>query len=123
MIVNKSWQRNKVKVHRQDLLDQLNWPNVAQLISNSTLNLTKKAINKQSSHQLNNTFKVIKPTHPRQITTNRIIHNGKVSRKDNVFSENATKIYNDLPIGLKDPLLTTQQFKVKIKRHCQTKDD
>ena len=42
LVSNKSWQRNKVKCHRQDLLEQLNWPNVTQLINNSILNMTKR---------------------------------------------------------------------------------
>ena len=122
MIVNKSWQRNKIKEHRQVLLDQLNWPNVAQLIKNTTLNITKKAINKQSSDQLNNTFKVKKPNHPRQTTSIRLSHDGKLTRKANVYSAYAIKYYNELPHQLKDPDLTTGQFKTKIKTYCRTQN-
>ena len=37
-IVGKAWQRNKNKQHRQELLDELNWPNVTQIIYSALLN-------------------------------------------------------------------------------------
>ena len=122
MITNKSWQRNKSKVHRQVLFDQLNWPNVTQIINNATLNITKKAINQKSSNQLNRTFQVTKPNNPRQTTAPRLSHKGKITRKSNVFSAYAVKFYNELPTHLKDPDLTTGQFKTKIKTHCRTQN-
>ena len=50
LIDGKGWNRKTSKSHRQDLLNDLKWPNVNQIITTSILNLTKMAIEKKSSN-------------------------------------------------------------------------
>ena len=40
VIKGRAWHRPKTKQHRQQLLDEMNWPNVEQIIKSSTANLT-----------------------------------------------------------------------------------
>ena len=122
MVKGKAWQRTRTKQHRQQLFDELNWPNTVQIIYTATANLTKAALDKNSSEALNNMFKVTKSTLPRKATTIRIDHRGKHSKANSVFSVNATSIYNNLPNEIKDPSLTAKQFKSKLKILSRTKN-
>ena len=119
-VEGKNWNRKATKTHRQVLLDNLNWPNVEQMITSATLNITKKALNKESSTKLNETFSYIKPRNPRATTSTRITHKGNHARKENIFSTQAVKLFNDLPPILKDPTITSKKFKVKLKKHTRT---
>ena len=120
IITSKGWKKEKITTHRQDLLDQLNWPNVGQLIHTSTLNTTKRALDKTSSSQLNNMFTLRKPKHPRDTTAPRISHKGNLNRKEDPFSARAVEFYNELPPNLRDPNSTRVQFKSQIKKYSRT---
>ena len=65
LVKNNSWQRTKKKQHRQELLNELNWPNTSQIIYSASLNLAKKAVTNSSSASLNKVFKVSKPNKAR----------------------------------------------------------
>ena len=110
-IVGKAWQRNKNKQHRQELLDELNWPNVTQIICSASLNLAKKAATNCSSAGLNNIFKVTKSRNPRLKPTLRLDHKGKSTEASNIFSVSALQLFNNLPAELKHPLLTVPSSK------------
>ena len=94
-------QRFKKKMHRQDTLDDLNWPNVRQLIYSATLNLAKSAIEAKSSEGLNNLFVVKHTKNPRKGPNMRLKHRGKITQANDTFSVNATEIFNKLPMELK----------------------
>ena len=115
VIKNKAWARTKHKQHRQELLDELKWPNTQQIINSATLNLAKKATTASSSEGLNNLFKVSKATHTRKLPVIRIDHRGKVTSTNNIFSVNAPKLFNNLPAELKDPNMSNTKFKRQLK--------
>ena len=115
IIKNESWKRTKKKKHRQELLDELNWPNTQQIINAATNNLTKRAISAKSSAGLNDLFKKTTALHARKHQIIRIQHKGKATCTTNIFSTNAPQLFNSLPAGLKHPQLTTNQFKTKLK--------
>ena len=52
-IIIRKWKKKEDGLHRQEILDSVKWPNVQQLITASTLNLTKQAISGQSSCGMN----------------------------------------------------------------------
>ena len=56
VVNNKAWKRQKKKSHRQELLNQLNWPNTKQIIHMATANITKKAIMGKSSVGMDKMF-------------------------------------------------------------------
>ena len=97
LIDGKGWNRKTSKSHRQDLLNDLKWPNVNQIVTTSILNLTKLAIEKKSSNGLNEMFKNKHPKNPRKTKASRLYHNGPINRKKITFSGNATELYNALP--------------------------
>ena len=120
IVKSKAWQRSKVKQHRQDLLDELGWPNTEQIIHMATLNLTKKAISQKSSHDLNLMFQKSKQRSDRLAMSTRIDHKGKATRKTNIFSVKASDMYNKLPQELRANSLTDKQFKDKLKVYTKT---
>ena len=107
------------RTHRQQMFNQLNWPNVTQLIYASTLNLAKRGIEKKSSEGINNLFKVTTPRQHRALPTMRLHHRGPLTRQPNVFSSHAEELFNELPDFLKNPALTINQFKRHIKIHTR----
>ena len=120
IITSKGWKKEYPLMHRQELLDQLNWPNVGQLVHNATLNTTKRALEQSSSCQLNNMFTVKKPSHPRDTTAPRIAHKGAKNRKEDTFSAKAVKYYNELPPNLRDLDSNKTQFKTLMKKHSRS---
>ena len=116
IVTNKAWQRTKVKTHRQQTLNLLNWPNITQIVTSATLNLTKKATAKKSSTGMNNMFTNIRPKSQRGNPTFRIKHEGKANKSNNTFSVNATTLFNNLNTEMRNPLLTTDSFKSKLKK-------
>ena len=122
VVKGKSWQRAKKKQHRQELLDELNWPNTNQIIYSASMNLAKKACTANSSAGLNQLFKVTKSQKARTGPTLRIDHKGKSNNSSNIFSVNAPLLFNNLPTELKHPLLTVNQFKTKLKRVTRSRN-
>ena len=104
------WFRGK-RIHRQEALDKLDWPNVEQIAQMALLNLVKKAISGQSSEALKNMFKISVPRHPRGISAISLNHKGPVNRKTTNFSAHAVLKFNQLPPELRDPKMTCKGFK------------
>ena len=88
----------------------------------ATVNLTKKAMEKNSSDQLNKMFTITKPIHPRNGKSLRIDHKGGLKKSQNMFSVIATNTFNSLPQNLKDPDLTNQKFKLELKKFSMTQN-
>ena len=66
IVVNEKPKRGtRKKRHRQDAMDKLGWSNVKQIVEKTTLNLTKKAIEGESSKGLNELFEKRVPKHQR----------------------------------------------------------
>ena len=59
MVTGIKWSKGN-KLHRQQILDKINWPNVEQIAQAATLNLVKKALCNTTSKALKNMF-IIKP--------------------------------------------------------------
>ena len=116
-ILSRKWKRKGDDSHRQQILDQMKWPNVEQLITSATLNLTKQAISGDSSSGMNHLIKVKKPPKGNRNQGLRLEHRGKSNRGETTFSVNAVNKFNNLPDQLRDPDLTTKQFKVKLKTY------
>ena len=87
--------------HRQELLDSVNWPNVNQIIQNTTLNLTKNAITGNSSSGFNSLFSIKIPHDKLRNKGIRINHGGPNNRTNLNFSANATLAFNKLPAELR----------------------
>ena len=121
LIEGKGWCRKSTKGHRQTLLNNLNWPNVKQIISSSILNLTKKAIMNESSRGINNLFQINHPLNPRKTKKSRITHKGSIKRDIHTLSGNATQMYNALPERLKSKDLSASQFKRQLKGFMRNK--
>ena len=116
-ILTKNWNRKGDGIHRQHILDQVQWPNVNQLIASATLNLTKNAISGKSSTGMNSLFKVTRPPEANRNQCLRIDHKGKATRTTLSFSANATQMFNQLPAQLRASTLTTKKFKTQVKEH------
>ena len=112
-----SWGFKRNRTHRQDILQELGWKNIKQLIASANLNLLKNSMENKTSESLHNLFKVTQPIHPRGITTNRVDHTGSVTRNKHNFEVQATKEFNNLPDNLRSPLLNTKQFKCLLTDH------
>ena len=119
-INSKSWQREKIKTHRQTLLTTINWPNTKQIIESATLNIMKKAINGKSSSDLNNAFTLSQPPNQRTGPAIRVNHRGKINKANNTFSVQASMLFNKLPTELRSPILSTVKFKKQLKAHILT---
>ena len=89
-------QRGK-KIHRQELFQKLGWPNTNQIVTSSMLNLTKKAIDQSSAHNINQLFNTAKPNNPRQGKGTRISHKSKIGLKGKTCATLAPLMYNQLP--------------------------
>ena len=119
-VITGIWKKKDDGIHRQELLDLMNWPNVMQLTTTATLNLTKAAINGEASSGLNSLFKIARPPEGNRNSGLRISHRGKASRNTTTFSANATTVFNNLSAQLRAPELTTRQFKHKVKGHIKS---
>ena len=106
--------KNAIKLSRQDMLNKLGWPNVLQLRNTAILNLTHNAISNNSSAGMNKMFKVTLPSHPRSGTSQYINHSGPIDRSSSTFSSLSTSLYNNLPVELKIPMISTKTFKTKV---------
>ena len=122
LIKNESVRRSHVKTHRQELLDQLNWPNAKQIIFTSTVNLVKKAITGKSAKGMNKLFKINYSQQTRKGPNIRLEHCGKIAKKGDTFSVKGSEMFNNLPMQLKNPSLTEKQFKIKLKLYPRTKN-
>ena len=119
MMISGRWKHKDDGVNRQELLDQLRWPNVRQLTATATLNLTKKAISGEASTGINSLFKITRPPEGNRNSGLRISHRGKATRAATTFSANAANAFNELPAHLRGPELTTRQFKYKLKGYIK----
>ena len=115
-ITDWGW-KNATKLSRQDMLNKLGWPNVLQLRNTAIINLTHNALSNNSSAGMNKMFKVSLPSHPRSGTSQYITHDGPINRSCSTFSSLASSLFNDLPVELKTPSLSTKSFKTKVKYH------
>ena len=120
LIARKGWERGKKKEHRQDLLQNLGWQNVQQIVTASILNLTKNSVDKQSSNGLNSMFTVKHPSNPRQGSAPRIAHKQKITANNKVFEIEAPSLFNNLPVKLRDTNLNKAKFKKELKAHIST---
>ena len=114
-IITGCWNTKDKPSHRQDVLDQLNWPNVRQIIHSATLNLLKASIESKSSEGMNSLFKVTLPNNKTRNKSIRVDHNGSLSKGCSSFSSNATTMYNNLAQVMKNPGYTIKKFKKELK--------
>ena len=105
------WGYRENRTHRQDIMSQLGWKNVYQLIASSNLNLLKLALDNKSAQSVNNMFKQSEPAHSRGSVIIRADHTGKASKATTRFESQATSEFNRLPDRLKSPLLTPKGLK------------
>ena len=119
-ILSVKWAKGKKKVHRQQMLDKLNWKNVQQLLDSASMNLVKRSLKGKSSYAINSMFSQATQRFPRGQITTSIIHNGNIQRKNTNFSALATQNFNSLPPELRDPKLTCTQFKTAFNLHIRT---
>ena len=119
-IITRKWKKKEDGLHRQEILDSVKWPNVQQLITASTLNLTKQAISGQSSSGMNHLLKVKRPPRGNRNSGLRVDHRGKSDRGETTFSANAVNKFNHLPAPLRAPELSVKTFKNKLKCHIKT---
>ena len=113
------WNKKGKIFHRQEILDKVNWPNVDQIITNSTLNLLKKATTNSTSAGLNKLFNTKQPNSKTRNNSIRINRENITTVSNNTFSSFAPELFNELPQHLKDPNLTNKQFKSKLKQHVK----
>ena len=118
-IITRRWNRQGDNLHRQQLLESVEWPNVKQMIASSTLNLTKKAISGESSDGMNNLLKITKPPGGNRNQGLRVEHKGKADRPALTFAANSVVHFNNLPANLRDPKLTSKKFKVEVKSYIR----
>ena len=118
MLLGATWGTDRL-THRQTLFNRLNWPNVSQILLAATSSLARKASLNTSSQGLNKVLNKVKTKSLRQQDITRIRHSGPAKRKSNIFSANAALTYNGLPKTLKNPTLTNDQFKRKIKEYSR----
>ena len=118
MILKGGWQNEKL-THRQEALDTLGWPNVEQIVISSTLNLTKAAIDQESSRGLNNIFKVTHPTNCRKGQGTRIENKAHASTQNKSFSSHTPQLFNQLPPHMRQQLISRKKFKTELKLHIQ----
>ena len=85
IIVRNGWEKKYLKEHRQDVLQRLGWQNVKQLVNTSILNLTKNALDANSSNGVNRMFSRTLPTNRRLGLVPRISHHGKITANDKTF--------------------------------------
>ena len=109
-IITGIWNWEAESSHRQDLLTSMKWPNVEQLVTISTINLLKNAIDGQSSKGLQEMFKVTKPREASRRQEIRVDHRGSQTRVNNMFSANATHIFNNLPSEIRCPSMSKRKF-------------
>ena len=114
-ILSQKWIRNRNKQHRQDVLNQLKWPNVNQLVNTAILNLTKSAINQLSSAGINKMFTTSNPRNPRTGHAMRIAHKGRISTTQKTFGTIATTLFNQLPASIRNPTWSSTKFKKLLK--------
>ena len=106
--------------HRQDMLDELKWPNVQQIVFSTTVNLAKQAASNVSSTDLNELLNYTTPKLPRGPCRARIRNTAPCNRKGNGFSVRAVKNFNSLPPELTNKQVSTISFKRKAKEHIRT---
>ena len=119
-ILTRKWKKKDDGTHRQQILDLVKWPNVQQLVSSATLNLTKQVISGKSSTGMNCLFRVKRPPRGNRNSGLRIQHRGKPDRGETTFAVNATNKFNKLPITLRAPELSIKSFKNGLKNHIKT---
>ena len=116
-IVLRKHKWSKIRSHRQQMLDELGWRNVHQLISSASLNLIKAASEDLSAPSLNSLIKCSTSVHPRGDKSVRLDHTGKLSRPKSLFEVKTTAEFNILPPNLRSSKLNTNKFKVLLKEH------
>ena len=100
---------------RQELLNKIRWPNVEQLVKASTLNILRSAMEGKASQGMRDLFKITKPLEGSRRQEIRFDFKGDRKRTDNMFSTYAAQTFNLLPEEIKDPSITTNKFKLKLK--------
>ena len=120
LILQKGWKKGGKKAHRQDLFDSLGWPNTKQILTSAMLNVTRSALNQNSSAGLNKMFSTTMPRNIRIGKGPRISYKGRMSGLKDSFSTKAPEIYNQLPHTLRNPLLSTLQFKRDLKTYIRS---
>ena len=119
-LLSGKWCNQEVGLHRQELLDTMNWSNVTQLIASSSLNMVKSSISNNSSLGFNCLFRVTKPVSKLRNKSLRVDHCGPPSRTMLSFSANASSLFNKLPPYLKEQNLNPKHFKIKLKDYMKT---
>ena len=113
------WGQNN-RSHRQDIMTEIGWRNVNQLIAASNLNLLKAALEEESAESINQMFTSNQPFNPRGVATIRANYVGKANRNKLNFEVQTTEQFNNLPAELRIPGLTTKKFKSLLKIHLLT---
>ena len=93
---------------------------VKQIIVSANLNLLKQASESKSSKSVNQMFRQSIQKHNRGLEVIRMDFNGNVSRKSNSFDVQVVEEFNNLPKHLRSPTLTSQKFKILLKKHILT---
>ena len=106
--------------HRQTTLNLINWPNTEQIINTATLNVIKKAITANSSHDINAMFATREPKHLRHGKAQIISHKGPIKRPSNQFTTNGTELFNKLPYQIRQSTLSCTKFKQEVKTYSRT---
>ena len=114
--ITGTWNTKEKKSHRQDVLNQVGWLNVDQIINSSTLNLLKQTISNKTTHGMSKLFKVTQPQHSSRTNSLRVDHKGHPEKYNSSFSTNAPILFNNLNQELKNPNQTTKQFKTALRK-------
>ena len=114
-IATGEWNRKGKKSHRQQLLDRIGWLNVNQLIATSTLNLLKKSTHNETSFGLKKLFKITQTKANTRHKGLRINHHGHPNKANKSFATNSVIMFNELKPKLRNPQLTSKQFKMKLR--------
>ena len=118
-IISGRWRGKGDNLHRQQIMEEVKWLNVKQLVSTATLNLAKKGTTGSSSVGVNSMFKVRRPPEANRSSGIRIQSKGKVDSKAHSFAAGAAQAFNKLPEELRDDKLTPKGFKNGLKKHIK----
>ena len=107
------------KIHRQDLMEKIGWLNVRQMLDQSTVNLVKKAAVNRASQEINNMFNLKENGNRRKAQQFLIETENTTKRKGINILEQGKRIFNQLPIEMRNNTMNDYQFKKELKLHTK----
>ena len=107
------------KIHRQDLMEKIGWLNVRQMLDQSTVNLVKKAAVNRASQEINNMFNLKENGNRRKAQQFIIETENTTKRKGINILEQGKRIFNQLPIEMRNNTMNDYQFKKELKLHTK----